>query len=100
MKKRTSKANRSRTPTEGKLAISERAALLLPTAGAASVRIPYELVQSVDIRQSDGVGARRYMVVNSCFGRFYIVTFLPRQPNSPDPDAAMTVAAHSASGTV
>ena len=43
---------RSRTPTEGTLAISERAALFLPPPGTTSVRIPYELVQSVEIRQA------------------------------------------------
>ena len=84
---------RSRTPTEGTLAISERAALLLPPRGTTSVRIPYELVQNVEVRRSDGTGEPRYMIVNSCFGRFDIVTFSRRQPNNVDPEATMAAAA-------
>ena len=84
---------RSRTPTEGTLAISERAALLLPPPGTTSVRIPYELVQNVEVRRSDGTGEPRYMIVNSCFGRFDIVTFSRRQPNNLDPEATMAAAA-------
>jgi hypothetical protein len=83
---------RFRTPTEGTLAISERAALLLPPRGTTSVRIPYELVQNVDVRRSDG-GEARYMIVNSCFGRFDIVTFSRRQPNNVDPEATTAAAA-------
>jgi hypothetical protein len=83
---------RSRTLTEGTLFLSERAALLLPLPGATSVRIPYELVQNVEIRRSDGTGAPRYMIVKSCYGRFDIVMFLQREPNAPDPETAMAAA--------
>ena len=83
---------RSRTPTEGTLAISERAALLLPPPGTTSVRIPYELVQNVEVRRNDGTGGSRYMIVNSCFGRFDIVTFLPQQPDIPDPETTIAAA--------
>jgi hypothetical protein len=33
------------------------------------------------------------MIVNSCFGRFDIVTFSRRQPNNVDPEATMAAAA-------
>ena len=84
---------RHRTPTEGTLAISERAALFLPPPGTTSIRIPYELVQNVEVHRNDGAGEPRYMIVNSCFGRFDIVTFLPQQPDIPDPETAMAAAA-------
>jgi hypothetical protein len=84
---------RSRAPTDGTLAISERAALLLPPPGATSVRIPYELVQKVSVHGSDATGEPRFMIVNSCFGRFDIVTFLQRQPNDRDPEATAVAAA-------
>ena len=84
---------RSRTPTEGTLAISERSALFLPPPGATSVRIPYELVQNVRVHGSDATGEPRFMIVNSCFGRFDIVTFLQRQPDDRDPEATAVAAA-------
>ncbi len=84
---------RSRTPTEGTLAISERSALLMPPPGSTSVRIPYELVQNVEVHRTDGTGEPRYMIVNSCFGRFDIVMFLRRHPDSLDPEATTAAAA-------
>ena len=84
---------RFRTPTDGTLAISERAALLLPPPGTTSIRIPYELVQNVEVRRDDVTGKPRDMIVNSCFGRFDIVTFPPQQPDIPDPETAMAAAA-------
>ena len=84
---------RSRTLTEGTLFLSERAALLLPLPGATSVRIPYELVQNVEIRRRDDTGAPRYMIVKSCYGRFDIVMFLQRQPDAVDPETTMAAAA-------
>ena len=67
--------------------------MFLPPAGTTSVRIPYELVQNVEFHQSDGAGEARSMIVNSCFGRFDIVTF-PRQPPSDwDPETTMAAAA-------
>lgn len=84
---------RSRTSTEGTLAISERAALFLPPPGAASVRIPYELVQSVEVHGSDAVSEPRSMIVTSCFGRFDIVTFAQGPPTVSQPEATSTAAA-------
>jgi hypothetical protein len=66
--------------------------LFLPPPGAASVRIPYELVQGVEVRRTDRIGEPRYMVVNSCFGRFDIVTFSRRQTEDLDPETAMAAA--------
>ncbi len=83
---------RSRTPTEGSLAISERAALFLPPPGSTSVRIPYELVQNVEIRRTNVTGEPIYMIVKSCFGRFDIVTFLAQRPNDRDPEMTMAAA--------
>jgi len=86
-------AERSRTPTEGTLAISERSILLVPPLGATRVRIPYELVQDVEVRRAAVTGEPRSMIVKSCFGRFDIVTFGQRQANEPDPDATAAAAA-------
>jgi hypothetical protein len=87
------RVERSRTPTLGTLAISERSALLLPPPGMTSVRIPYELVQNVEVRGSDATGEPRLMIVNSCFGRFDIVTFARRPPDDSSPEATTVAAA-------
>lgn len=84
---------RSRTLIEGTLFLSERAVLLLPLPGTTSVRIPYELVQNVQVRRSDDTGVPRYMIVKSCYGRFDIVMFLQRQPDALDPETAMAATA-------
>ena len=84
---------RSRTPTEGALAIGARSFLFVPPAGTAMVRVPYELVQDVEVRGNPVTGEPRSMIVKSCFGRFDIVTFRPQPPDAPDPDAT-TVAAN------
>jgi hypothetical protein len=84
---------RSRTPTQGTLAISERSALFLPPPGTTSVRIPYELVQNVEVHGSDATDEPRFMIVNSCFGRFDIVTFLRWPPNNLNPEATTAAAA-------
>lgn len=81
------------TSTEGTLAISERSALFLPPPGATSVRIPYELVQSVKVDGGDATGEPRSLIVSSCFGRFDIVTFLHPQPDDRDPAATTAAAA-------
>ena len=83
---------RFRTPTQGTLAISERSALFLPPPGATSVRIPYELVQNVEVHGSDATDKPRLMI-NSCFGRFDIVTFLRQPPNNLSPEATAAAAA-------
>ena len=84
---------RSRTPTRGTLAISERSALFLPPPGTASIRIPYELVQDVEVRGSDATDEPRFMIVHSCFGRFDIVTFVRRPTNDSNPEVTTAAAA-------
>ena len=83
---------RSRTPMEGMLAMSNRAMLFVPLPGATSVRIPYELVQGVEVRRVPVTGEARSMIVKSCFGRFDIVTFPQGQSGTLD-TAATTAAA-------
>jgi len=87
---------RSRTPVEVTLAIGERSLTFIPPpGGAVSVRIPYELVRSVEVR-GDAGGTPISLVVGSCQGRFDIVTF--RRQGRLDPvmisDAAAAVRAH------
>jgi len=62
----------SRTPTERSLTITDRSVSFVPPPGAISVRVPYELVQDVEV---SATGGPRSMIVKSCFGRFDIVTF-------------------------
>jgi hypothetical protein len=81
----------SRTPTEGTLAISDRSVFFVPPPGTVSVRIPYELVQGVEVPKNAATGEPRSMIVKSCFGRFDIVTF--RQPQSNNVDPVVTAAA-------
>jgi hypothetical protein len=84
---------RSRTPTEGTLAITERSVLFVPPPGTASVRIPFELVQDVEARAGASASGPRSVIVRSCSGRFDIVTFLQRQSDNPDPATATVAAA-------
>ena len=74
---------RSRTPVEGTLTISDRSVSFVPPLGATSVRIPFELVQEVQIRTNALSAEPGAMIVRSCFGRFDIVTF--RQAGKADP---------------
>jgi hypothetical protein len=85
---------RSRTPTRGTLAISERSALFLPPPVATSVRTAYELAQSVEVRGSDATDEPRFLIVNCCCGRFDIVTFVRRPPNDSSPEATTVAAVH------
>ena len=73
----------ARAPSERSLTITDRSVSFVPPPGAISVRVPYELVQEIDL--SDAGGART-MVVKSCFGRFDIVTF--QQADDLDPKVA------------
>ena len=87
---------RARTPVEGALAIGDRSLTFVPPpGGAVSIRIPYELVRSVEVR-GDAAGTPVSLVVGSCQGRFDIVTF--RRHGRPDPvttsDAAAAIRAH------
>jgi hypothetical protein len=75
----------SRTPTEGTLTISDKSVFFVPPPGAVSVRIPYELVQGVDVPTNADTGEPRSMIVKSCFGRFDIVTFRQQQSTKVDP---------------
>jgi hypothetical protein len=83
---------RSRTPTEVTLAIGARSVLFVPPPGTTMVRIPYELVQDVEIHRNSATGEPRSVIVRSCFGRFDIVTFPRRQPEEIDPDATVAAA--------
>jgi hypothetical protein len=75
----------SRTPTEGALAISDKSVFFVPPPGAVTVRIPYELVQGIEVPTNADTGEARSMIVKSCFGRFDIVTFGEQQSNKADP---------------
>ena len=87
-------AERSRTPTEGTLAIGERSILLVPPPGTIMVRIPYALVQDVEIRSNAVTNEPGSMIVKSCYGRFDIVTIRQEQSSKLDP-VATTAAATS-----
>jgi hypothetical protein len=82
---------RFRTPAAGALAVSDRSVRFVALPGAASVRIPYELVQGVEVQRNADTGAPRALIVKSCFGRFDIVSFGERPRAAPD--AATTTAA-------
>jgi hypothetical protein len=84
---------RARTQTEGTLAITDRAVFLVPLPGAIRVRIPYELVQDVEVGTNAATGAARAVIVKSCYGRFDIVTLAERQPGAPDSAAVSAAAA-------
>jgi len=83
---------RSRTPTEGSLAIGRKSVLLVPSPGMARIRIPYELIQDVAIRYDPVSNEPRSIVVKSCNGRFDIVTFRQERPGRSDPDATTAAA--------
>ena len=85
---------RSQTPVEGALTISERSLTFVPPPGffAVSVRIPYELVRTVEVRSDAATGTPASLIVGSCQGRFDILTF--RRQGKLDP--AMTADAATA----
>lgn len=83
---------RSRTPAEGALAITDRSVHFAQPPGTTSVRIPYELVQDVDVRRSSVTGEAGSMIVKSCFGRYDIVTFRRRPSDKPDAEATTAAA--------
>ena len=78
----------SRTPTERSLTITDRSVSFIPPPGEISVRVPYELVQDVEVSATGSPGS---MIVKSCFGRFDIVTF--QKVDDLDPGAATDAAA-------
>src|SRR5207249_1161150 len=53
----------SRTPIEGILIITERSVSFVPPLGTTSVRIPYELVQDVEVRTNAVSGEPPAMIV-------------------------------------
>jgi len=81
---------RSRASREGVLTIGARSMTFVPPAGAVSVRIPYDLVRSVEVR-GDASGTPVSLVVGSCEGRFDIVTF--QRGARPDPTMTTDAAA-------
>jgi len=83
---------RSRTPVEGTLAITERAALLVPAVGGASIRIPYEVVLDVSVDRGSVSGEPRSTIVKSCSGRYDIFTFAQRRSNRLDAEATTAAA--------
>jgi len=83
----------TRTPAEVALAVTDRSILFVPAPGATMVRIPYELVQGIDVNRDANSGEPRAVVVKSCLGRFDIVIFARRPLAAPD--TAMTTAAEA-----
>jgi hypothetical protein len=83
---------RGRTAVEGTLVVTERWVLFAPPPGAVSVRVPYEIVESVSVEPDAPGGAPRTLVVKSCYGRYDLVTFRRLPPASPDPDASAAAA--------
>jgi hypothetical protein len=73
----------------GTLVITEQSVLLVPPPGAAGVRIPYQVVQSVELNPV----VPNSMIVNSCTGRHDVFTFWQRQTNKDDPEAAAAAVA-------
>jgi hypothetical protein len=81
----------SRTPTEGALVITERSVSFVPPLGTTSLRIPYELVQDVEVQTNAVTGKPGSMIVKSCFGRFDIVTFPQGSNLDPGPTTEAAV---------
>ena len=84
---------RMRTPVDGTLVVAERSLLFVPVPGAASIRIPYELVQEVEVPGETAGGGARATIVRSCFGRFDVFTFHLGVPAQPDSRAAAAAGA-------
>lgn len=84
---------RTRNSTEVTLAIGTRSAFLVPPPGAIRTRIPYELVQDVELRTDASADQPSSLIVRSCNGRFDIVTFWQKLPDRKNPDATVAAAA-------
>ena len=74
---------------EGTLAITEQSVLLVPPPGTAGVRIPYEVVLTVELNPLNAYS----ITVNSCTGRFEIFNVRQGQRNILDPETAAAAAA-------
>ncbi|MEO8305322.1 MAG: hypothetical protein ABI724_14475 [Betaproteobacteria bacterium] len=83
---------RSGPSIEATLSVSEKSVYFVPEAGAITIRIPYELIQGVDVRNHAGTNDPDSLIVKSCNGRFDIVVFWKQRPGMPDP-VAITAAA-------
>jgi len=82
-----------RLPVSGKLIVTERSVLLVPPPGTAGVRIPYEGVQNIEVRNISASGMPYTIIVNSACGRYDIFTYVRREGTSGlDPDATTAVA--------
>jgi hypothetical protein len=80
-----------RTPTKGVLAVTERSVLLVPPLGSEGVRIPYEMVLSINVQESPVTS----LIVSSCYGRFDILTLWQKETRILD-----TVATAAAAATI
>jgi len=81
----------SRTPIAGTLTLTDRSVSFVPPPGATSVRIPYELVQDVEVSSNAVTDEPRSVIVKSCFGRFDIVTFQQADDRAPGMTAEAAV---------
>lgn len=81
----------SRMPklTVGTLVITERSLLLVPPPDRAGLRIPYELVQTVELNPLNAYS----IIVNSCTGQFEIFNVLQGQRDILEPQTAAAAAA-------
>jgi hypothetical protein len=82
-----------RIPVEGTLAIADRFVAFVAPPGTISVRIPFELVQGVDIQPVAMTEKPRALVIRSCDGRFDILTFQSPGRLDSDPDVMAAAAA-------
>jgi len=82
-------------PTAGNLAATDRSVLFVPSEGVAGIRIPYELVTSVELQQGSFTSASPAIIVKSLCGRIDTFT-LPQSQDSinVDPNATMAAATH------
>jgi hypothetical protein len=71
------------------LAITERSVLLVPPSGSEGVRIPYEMVLSIEVQKSPVTS----LIVGSCYGRFDILTLWQKGARTMDPVATAAAAA-------
>ena len=75
-------------PAGGTLVITERSVLLVSPSDAAGVRIPYQIVENVELNPATPYS----MIVKSCTWRYDIFNFWQRQTNKDDPEAAAVAA--------
>jgi hypothetical protein len=71
------------------LAITERSVLLVPPSGSEGVRIPYEMVLSIEVKESPVTS----LIVGSCHGRFDTVILWQGEARILDTEATAAAAA-------